>query len=181
MKALTALVAASTLLAACQEEESSEGEPVVIYNFFSIISSSTQEDFFLNNPTLRPEDVTLFMKNWSDEWVDLEVKPTELNGRTVFGPAFFVDAAHFLYKLELTGSDTDTIRVVATGDANYDDVFEFYYNGRLTDRYDFSNQEFYYDYVEANAAYDQGKARALPDKDTYILTFEKVVSDQDPG
>lgn len=174
---LLAIVFGTFLLAACQEQETPSGEPVVLYDFFRIVDSRTYQDLFIGESNLNPEDVKLFLKNKSDQWVDAEITYTQLAGHTVFGPAIFVNYPNSTYKLELSSSDSDTIRVDATGDANHDDVFRFYYNEELNEKYDFGNEEFAYDYIEANAAYMKGKLRNLPDEKTYILTFKKEVQE----
>ena len=177
MKILTIILTAFFLLAACREDESSGGEPAVIYDFFRVVDSSTGEDLFINKPTLNPEEVELFMKNRSNEWVNLDLTYTEFDNHTVFGPVVFINDTYFMYKLELPNGDTDTIQVEATGDANYDDVFKFYYNGELNEEYDFTDEEFSDSYAEANSAYSRGELRDLPDENTYIITFEKIVKE----
>jgi len=147
----------------------------VYYDFFRIIDASTQEDFFLNNPNIEPDDLRLFSRYRSDEFIEVDdFLYRQIDDHVIFGPLSFTLPYETTYHLVFPNDDVDTVYVNFTGDGRqYDDVFRIYFNDELAQVYDFSDEQFQNTYDKTNSAYRKGQLRDLPQEDTYIVTFEK--------
>lgn len=162
-----------SLLSSCREE-SLGGEPQVFYDYFKIVDASTGEDYFLVNPDENPVNLHVYWRNRSGEFIESEeIIYKNVNGNLVFGPVYLVNDDESVYQIELPNGDLDTIHVEATGDGDLDDIFRFYYNSRLTDVFDFTDDEFRSSY-RANIPFDNNGVRTdLPNENTIVVTFEK--------
>ena len=187
MKTLTILIGIF-LLAACREDEPSEGIPTDYTEFFNIVDASTGEDWFLSHPSYNPEDVKLIVRNFSDELIETGLDHREYEGKVVFGSAplkfgITQDDYSTTFILQLNQEDADTIvtkaQIRECGYQCEDRVenIKFYYNEALADEYNFvDNNEFIIRLGKHNASH-LADAGELPNENTYIITFEKVVKE----
>jgi hypothetical protein len=173
MKIILIALLGISVLSSCREE-SLGGEPQVFYDYFKIVDASTGEDYFLANPDEDPENLHVYWRDRSGNFViSNEVIYRSVNKSFIFGPLFFTDDPENVYQLKFPNGDIDTIQVEATGDGDFDDIFSFYYNSRLTDVFDFTDDEFRSSY-RANIPFDNNGVRTdLPNENTIVVKFEK--------